>query len=179
MFGDRSVFLVTYNRSFISYNLQDETSGDNPSISITVLILPSQGLHYIYAGDHLHQELFVIGSKAGAMADVKELRALRLDRDSMADPEGVLRLARPLIKSGTILKTGDDAWDIYEQTLIAALEVSEDSLAIECMTRLGDKFPGSGRVHALRGMVLESTQPPSEALNFYEEVLRVEPTNIV
>lgn len=113
------------------------------------------------------------------MAAVKTLRDLRLERDKYVDPQEVLRLAKPLINSGSISKAGDDAWDIYEQTIFAALEVAEDTLALECLTRLTDKFPSSGRVHALRGMLLEATQDSSEAIKFYEKVLDMEPTNVV
>lgn len=91
----------------------------------------------------------------------------------------MLDLAKPLIKAGEIHRAGDEAWDIYEQTLIAALEVSDDNLALECLSRLSDKFPSSGRVHALRGMMLECTQDASEAIKFYNSVLEVESTNVV
>lgn len=113
------------------------------------------------------------------MAAVKKLRELRQERNTHVDPLEILALSRPLISSGAINKAGDDTWDIYEQTIIAALEVSEDNLALECLTRLSDKFPSSGRVHALRGMMLEATQDPSEAIKFYDKVLKVEPTNVV
>lgn len=113
------------------------------------------------------------------MSDIKLLRQMRLERDSFSDPMEVLKLTRPMIQSGKFSSAGDDSWDIYEQTLIAALEVSDDALALECLTRLSDRFPQSGRVHALRGMMLEATQSPEEVTKFYEKVLKVEPTNVV
>ena len=113
------------------------------------------------------------------MSDVLKLRTMRLDGERLHDPRDVLRLSKPIVRSGQIQSLGDEAWDIYEQTIIAALEASDDALAIECLTRLGDKFPESGRVHALRGMVLEATQDPEEAMKFYERVLSVEPSNVV
>lgn len=113
------------------------------------------------------------------MSPVETLRALRLEKNCHPVATQVVDLGKALIKTGEISRTGDEAWDIYEQTLIAALEVSDDNLALECLSRLSDKFPASGRVHALRGMMLECTQDASEAIKFYNRVLEVEPTNIV
>lgn len=104
---------------------------------------------------------------------------MRTEQSTVRNVDRLLDLARPLILSDGISRAGDEAWDIYEQTLIAALEVADDELALKCLTRLSDKFPRSGRVHALRGMLLEATQDPQEALAFYNEVLAVEPTNVV
>lgn len=113
------------------------------------------------------------------MTPLELLRDIRQQRNCHVEATDILDLSKPLIKTGEILNLGDEAWDIYEQTLIAALEVSDDNLALECLSRLSDKFPSSGRVHALRGMMLECTQDPSEAIKFYKRVLDVEPTNIV
>lgn len=114
------------------------------------------------------------------MSAVTELRAMRNQAESMfVDPDRVLQLAKPLIESGGLGSAGNEAWDIYEQAILAALEVSDDSFALLCLTRLSDRFPQSGRVHALRGMMLEVTQDPKEALKFYGGVLAVEPTNLV
>lgn len=113
------------------------------------------------------------------MEDIKTLKRMRLEVVDQQDPDEVLCISRPLITSGRVLSAGDEQWDIYEQTIVAALEVSDDALASECLTRLSDKFPASARVHALKGMVLEATRNPQEAFSFYDKVLSVEPTNIV
>ncbi|CCG82848.1 TPR repeat protein Oca3 [Taphrina deformans PYCC 5710] len=113
------------------------------------------------------------------MNGIIELRRMRAEQSAVRDVDRLLELAKPLILSGAISRAGSEAWDIYEQSLVAALEVADDELALTCLTRLSDKFPQSGRVHALRGMLLEATQDPQEALTFYKEVLEVEPTNVI
>ena len=114
------------------------------------------------------------------MTSVKEqLRLIRLDPAAHHDAQRVLALSKPLIESGKVSSFGNDAWDVYEQAAIAALEVSDDELAVLCISRLSDKFPASGRVHALKGMLYECTRDPEETLKYYNKVLSVEPTNVV
>lgn len=114
-----------------------------------------------------------------ATAVITRLRELRADTHH-ADADEVLALAKPLIQNGQVKVAGPESWDIYEQAIVAALEASDDAFATDCLVRLSDKFPQSGRVHALKGMALEcSSGGPTEALKFYSKVLAVEPTNVV
>ena len=113
-----------------------------------------------------------------ATAALERLRALRTDAQH-ADADEVLALAKPLIQNGQI-RGAAEAWDVYEQAVVAALEAGDDHFATDCLVRLSDRFPQSGRVHALKGLALEcSAGGHEEALKFYDKVLAVEPTNVV
>ncbi|ORY87581.1 hypothetical protein BCR37DRAFT_375443 [Protomyces lactucae-debilis] len=112
------------------------------------------------------------------MLDLEELRRRRQHARLSDDPAEVAATVQSLINSGKISSTGIEQWDLYEQGMVAALIVADDSLALECLTRLSDKFPESARVHALKGMHLEATKDADAALAFYNKVLAVEPTNV-
>jgi hypothetical protein len=57
-------------------------------------------------------------------------------------------------------------WLVHEQVCVAALDIHDVKLAMECIKKLNAKFPDSTRVGRLRGMALESevseahTHPP-------------------
>lgn len=113
---------------------------------------------------------------SSSMSAILQLRNIR--EKALLDPDQVVRLTNSLLATGKVASAGDEQWDIYEQACLAALETGDDSLALQCMTRLSDKFPESGRVHAIKGMYLEATEQVEEAFKFYTRVLNVEPTNV-
>ncbi|CEG39227.1 Uncharacterized conserved protein [Plasmopara halstedii] len=72
---------------------------------------------------------------------------------------------------------GDELWNVYEQTFIAALDLHDDELATTCLQALQTKFPGSSRVARLEGMQLEQRGEFAKALALYAELLEANPAN--
>ncbi|KAG0221305.1 hypothetical protein B0O80DRAFT_532888 [Mortierella sp. GBAus27b] len=94
-------------------------------------------------------------------------------------PDVVVRLGKPLVESGAVLKLDSDAWLVYEQVAIAALDVGDDALAQRCIQALEKKFPGSARVHRLHGMQLEAAGNLSQAAEIYKAILQEDETNVL
>ncbi|KAF9084289.1 ER membrane complex subunit 2 [Mortierella sp. GBA35] len=94
-------------------------------------------------------------------------------------PDVVVRLGKPLIDSGAVLKLDADAWLVYEQVAIAALDISDDALAERCIQALEKKFPGSARVRRLHGMQLEAQGKLNEAGLIYKAILEEDETNVL
>ncbi|KAG7383492.1 ER membrane complex subunit 2 [Phytophthora boehmeriae] len=94
-----------------------------------------------------------------------------------------LRESRAVASIGKLLVTkhswglGDEAWAVYEQTCVAALDVHDDELAETCLKALQTKFPGSSRVARLEGMLLEQRGEFPKALALYDELLEANPAN--
>ncbi|BFZ62774.1 Inositol phosphatase SIW14 [Saitoella coloradoensis] len=107
---------------------------------------------------------------------ITKLRTLRTTPTSDADI--VVQLSRPLIASGGIRKAGDEAWAIYEQAFLAALEIGDDVFATTCLTRLSDRFPTSPKIIALRGLLLEAQDKIQEAVDYYDEMLKEDESNV-
>ncbi|KAF9537288.1 ER membrane complex subunit 2, partial [Mortierella hygrophila] len=93
-------------------------------------------------------------------------------------PDVVVRLGKPLIDSGAVLKLDADAWLVYEQVAIAALDMGDDALALKCIQALEIKFPGSPRVRRLQGMQLEALGKLAEAGLIYKAILEEDETNV-
>ncbi|KAG0313583.1 ER membrane complex subunit 2 [Linnemannia gamsii] len=94
-------------------------------------------------------------------------------------PDVVVRLGKPLIDSGAVLKLDADAWLVYEQVAIAALDIGDDGLALKCIQALETKFPGSARVRRLQGMQLEAVGKLTEAGQIYKAILEEDETNVL
>ncbi|KAG9062008.1 ER membrane complex subunit 2 [Linnemannia hyalina] len=94
-------------------------------------------------------------------------------------PDVVVRLGKPLIDSGAVLKLDADAWLVYEQVAIAALDMGDDALALKCIQALETKFPGSPRVRRLQGMQLEASGKLAEAGLIYKAILEEDETNVL
>ncbi|KAG0308136.1 ER membrane complex subunit 2 [Dissophora globulifera] len=94
-------------------------------------------------------------------------------------PDVVVRLGKPLVESGAVKKLDADAWLVYEQVAIAALEVGDDTLAHRCIEALEAKFPGSARVRRLQGMQLEAVGRLEDAGEIYKAILREDETNVL
>ncbi|KAF9574714.1 ER membrane complex subunit 2 [Mortierella alpina] len=86
-------------------------------------------------------------------------------------PDVVVRLGKPLVESGAVKKLDADAWLVYEQVAIAALD--------KCIQALEDKFPGSARVRRLHGMFLEAAGKLTEAGEIYKAILNEDETNVL
>ncbi|KAF9125155.1 ER membrane complex subunit 2 [Mortierella sp. 14UC] len=94
-------------------------------------------------------------------------------------PDVVVSLGKPLIDSGAVLKLDADAWLVYEQVAIAALDVGDDALAQKCIQALETKFPGSARVRRLYGMQMEAVGKLAEAGLIYKAILEEDETNVL
>ncbi|KAG5517873.1 hypothetical protein PMAC_000327 [Pneumocystis sp. 'macacae'] len=107
---------------------------------------------------------------------IEALKKLRSINTSC--PEKVLKLSKPIILSNNYNLFGDEIWEIYEQTFLAALEVGDDELANQCLTKLLKKFPTSISVIVLKGLYLEAIGNTSEALKYYADILSMDESNI-
>ncbi|KAG0257150.1 ER membrane complex subunit 2 [Mortierella polycephala] len=94
-------------------------------------------------------------------------------------PDVVVRLGKSLVQSGAVKKLDADAWLVYEQVAIAALDVGDDELAQRCIKALEEKFPGSARVQRLHGMQLEAEGKLTEASEIYKAILVEDETNVL
>ena len=106
------------------------------------------------------------GSKAALL---KHLRQKRIRR-----PDLVLKHGTDLLKSPGAL--GDDAWTIYEQVFLAALDTHSFDVAERCKSRLLGRFPKSIRVRRLVGLELEAKGKYADAEDIYNEILEEDPT---
>ncbi|XP_072037742.1 ER membrane protein complex subunit 2-like [Amphiura filiformis] len=74
-------------------------------------------------------------------------------------------------------KLGDEAWLIYEQVCIAALDTGNIDLATHCIQCLSQQFPQSLRVKRLQGMRFEALARYDEAEIVYETILESDASN--
>jgi len=68
---------------------------------------------------------------------------------------------------------------VYEQVLIAALDIGESRIAIDCLQPLSARFPDSVRVQRSRGMILEADGKYDEAIALYDGILEKQPSNLL
>jgi tetratricopeptide (TPR) repeat protein len=68
---------------------------------------------------------------------------------------------------------------VYEQVLVAALDVGDSVIASACLEALESKFPDSSRVKRSKGMLLESEGKYDEAIALYDSVLAKQPSNLL
>ncbi|KAI0708697.1 TPR-like protein [Earliella scabrosa] len=83
-----------------------------------------------------------------------------------------------LLERGAYAKKGEEGWDAVEKLALAALDQGKVEVADRCIQVLTDKFPGSARVDCLAGIRLEATEGPETALQYYDELLEADPTNL-
>ena len=81
---------------------------------------------------------------------VKQLKKLR--EDNVRNSELVLVLGEPLLLTKPSI-FGDDVYNVYEQVLLAGLDLGRFDLVDRCMDVLDSKFPDSMRVHKLKGEI--------------------------
>jgi tetratricopeptide (TPR) repeat protein len=106
----------------------------------------------------------------------QELFSLR--EDGTRDSERVIELW-VICLSQLAYKLGDDAWTVYEQVFIAAIDLGNDEIAQDCISALIEKFPNSTRVKRLRGMYYEYSEKFEEARNLYNQIIEEDPTNMI
>jgi tetratricopeptide (TPR) repeat protein len=116
-------------------------------------------------------------STAGIVAECdvpREFKKLR--ENNIRDSEVVVRLAQPIIFTKAHI-FGDDIYNVYEQVLVAALDLGKFELVDSCMDILDSRFPDSMRVQKLKGMRLEAACQFDDAITHYNSLLELDPTN--
>ncbi|KAJ2365675.1 tetratricopeptide repeat domain-containing protein [Coemansia sp. RSA 2611] len=93
-------------------------------------------------------------------------------------PFSVLQLAEPLLNTNSVSAT-DDAYLVYEQVFISAIDERQIELAKALLLLLRKRFPASLRVKRLYGMINEAVGHPDEAQSIYTEMLATDPTNVL
>ncbi|WWC92308.1 uncharacterized protein L201_007262 [Kwoniella dendrophila CBS 6074] len=89
--------------------------------------------------------------------------------------EEVIELGLKVLKSGRL---GDQEWALREQLAIAALDLGQNDLSQAQINLLHRKFPDSPRVKILDGLLLESKGKVNEAKDVYDNLLKIDETNI-
>eukprot|EP00741_Cyanophora_paradoxa_P003840 tig00000718_g3734.t1 len=102
-------------------------------------------------------------------------RILSLLRETKARKAEALPCGRRALKQRG--KLGSEAWDVYEQTLIAALDAGDLDCANECFKALRSKYPSSFRVRRLEGMILEAQGDYDAAIVLYTQLLSEDAAN--
>ncbi|KAJ2779133.1 tetratricopeptide repeat domain-containing protein [Coemansia interrupta] len=94
-------------------------------------------------------------------------------------PYEVLKLAEPLLNNNQLTSSTEDAWLVYEQVFLAALDEGQIDLAKSLLHILRTRFPASQRVKRLYGLVNEAAGHPDESQNLYAEITSADPTNVL
>ncbi|KAJ2355174.1 tetratricopeptide repeat domain-containing protein [Coemansia erecta] len=94
-------------------------------------------------------------------------------------PFAVLKLAEPLLNTNGVSRAGDDAWLIYEQVFVAAIDEGQIELAKALLVILRKRFTSSQRVKRLYGMINEAVGHPDEAKTIYAEMIEKDETNVL
>ena len=104
-------------------------------------------------------------------AMLKHMRSAKIRRSDVVVKYGSVAL-------GSASRLGDEAWSIYEQTLVAALDVDDLTLSARCEKAIHARFwvEGEGakqsqRVLRLKGLVAEGGGKWDEALKHYGALL--------
>ncbi|KAJ1778703.1 tetratricopeptide repeat domain-containing protein [Coemansia sp. RSA 2523] len=112
------------------------------------------------------------------MSSSLELLA-EIRQSSERRPFAVLKLAEPLLNTRGVSRAGDDAWLVYEQVFVSAIDEGQIELAKAVLVILRTRFPSSQRVKRLYGMINEAVGHPDEAKTIYKEMLEADETNIL
>ncbi|KAJ2740323.1 tetratricopeptide repeat domain-containing protein [Coemansia pectinata] len=79
----------------------------------------------------------------------------------------------------SVSQAGDDAWLVYEQIILAALDEGQIDLAKSVLFILDTRFKDSQRVKRLSGLVMEALGHTDEAQTLYTEMLEKDATNVL
>ncbi|KAH7101689.1 TPR-like protein [Auriculariales sp. MPI-PUGE-AT-0066] len=105
-------------------------------------------------------------------------RLAQLRQQGVRASEEIVQLGRPLVTTKSARgKLGDAQWSVLEQVALAALDVGQIKLAMQCITILEERFPDSPRTNALQGVALEAQGRHAYALEWYDAMLKVDESN--
>ena len=103
---------------------------------------------------------------------LKSIRTQKLRQSQVVATHGKTALQDPR-RAARVL--GDDVWAVYEQTLVAALDVDDAPLRDACQSALLKRFgganPPSQRLERLEGLVAEAAGDWEAALQRYKGCL--------
>ncbi|GAB5031629.1 er membrane protein complex subunit 2-like [Nannochloropsis oceanica] len=91
----------------------------------------------------------------------------------------VVQHGRDFVMEGKGSSLGDEAWPVYEQVFLAALDLGETLLAETSLRLLQKKFPDSARVGRLEGMICEAEGDFEQAAKVYLDLRERYPTDPV
>jgi len=89
----------------------------------------------------------------------------------------VVQCGEYLFKKDLMSSFNDEAWLVYEQILIASLDLQRFDIAQHCLVKLSNNFPDSNRIKKLSGMKLEAQGYYHKAIELYDEIIEKDPTN--
>jgi len=107
------------------------------------------------------------------------LRHVRTSKLRVSDV--VAKYGAAALDLGAPRRLGDEVWSVYEQTLLAALDVDDPALRDRCQSAILERFGGaakpSQRVERLRGLVAEAAGDWDAAAARYASLLETNATN--
>ncbi|KAF9467711.1 hypothetical protein BDZ94DRAFT_1248851 [Collybia nuda] len=83
-----------------------------------------------------------------------------------------------VLKAGSTPNLGDEGWAFLEQLALASIDVGRLDIADLSLKQLGAKFPRSPRVDVLTGIRMEATESAGVVLQYYDELMDADPTNV-
>lgn len=120
------------------------------------------------------------------VTDDAEFTDWKTARDTLRDiRETERRDSRVVVALGKILidkysnKLGDEVWTVHEQLVMAALDIGDTRRAESSFGCLKKRFSNSKRVKKLEGLIMEGKEDFDEALEYYEGILKDDPTNTI
>ena len=97
-------------------------------------------------------------------------------KNKLRRPDLMIKRGLPALKSRR--HDGVDKWALLEALFLASIDVGDDSLARSCLSDLEKEFPESVRVGVLKGRIMELEGKFSEAIRFYNSLLKKQIHNI-
>ncbi|RHY07764.1 hypothetical protein DYB37_005893 [Aphanomyces astaci] len=124
-------------------------------------------------------DLYTAKVEAAASGDRKSCVDLLeyVRKEKIRVPEISLKVGKKLIADGGL--SSDVLYTVYEQTILAALDLNDLDVVSSFIPVLKSRFPDSSRVLRLELMVLEANGKYSQADAFYRDMLQKNPSNML
>ncbi|CAK4086263.1 unnamed protein product [Aphanomyces euteiches] len=123
----------------------------------------------------LYKQKLDAAAKGDRASSLELLEFIR--KEKIRAPDVCVKVGQKLIANGGL--SADNLYTVYEQTLLAALDINEQDLVDKCIEALKSKFPDSSRVQRLELMILEARGNFSQADAFYKDMLTKNPSNML
>ncbi|ETV90766.1 hypothetical protein H310_14504 [Aphanomyces invadans] len=124
-------------------------------------------------------DLYTKKVEAAASGDRKSCVELLdyIRKEKIRVPAIVLKVGKKLIADGGL--SSDVLYTIFEQTILAALDLHDLDVVNQYIPVLKTRFPNSSRVLRLELMALEANGKYSQADAFYRDMLQKNPSNML